>query len=416
MRAEIVSVGTEILFGEIVDTNAAFVAGHLPEYGIDLLYASQVGDNPARMREVIGRAWGRSDITFITGGLGPTEDDITRETVGEVLGETLAVDPEQEAHLRARWMNRPGQAAMPERNLKQAMLIPSARAIPNPRGTAPGWWVERDGKVIVVMPGPPAEMTRMWEHEVAPELERRSDSILVARTLKTTGLGESVVDEMLSPLLKSTNPSIGIYHRADGVHARIAAKAATREEAWTLIRPMEERARAILGPNVWGVDEQSIQAAVGEMLREQGLTLALMESATGGAIASAITDVDGASDYFHGSLVTYATEAKIIQGVPAEIPAMHGVISRETAEAMAKATREKLRADLGLGITGIAGGNELEGQPPGTMHIALYDGERMEYSLSRYYQGREAAKRRAVLQALTLLRNYLMARAGAKLE
>lgn len=414
MRAEIVSVGTEILFGEIVDTNAAFVAGQLPIFGIDLLYASQVGDNPARMREVIGRAWGRSDITFITGGLGPTEDDITRETVGEVLGETLAIDPEQEAHLRARWMNRPG-AVMPERNLKQAMLIPSARAIPNPRGTAPGWWVERDGKIIVVMPGPPAEMTRMWEHEVVPELEKRADSILVSRTLKTTGLGESLVDEMLSPLLKSTNPSVGIYHRSDGVHARIAAKAATREEAWHLIHPMEERAREILGRNVWGVDDETIAAAVGNMLREQGLTLALMESATGGAIASAITDVDGASDYFRGSLVTYATEAKIIEGVPAEVPAMHGVISRETAEAMATAARAKLRADLGLGITGIAGGNEVEGQPPGTMHIALFDGTTMEYSLSRYYQGRKVAKERAALQALTLLRNYLMARAGARL-
>jgi PncC family amidohydrolase len=152
------------------------------------------------------------------------------------------------------------------------------------------------------------------------------------------------------------------------------------------------------------------------MLREQGLTLALMESATGGAIASAITDVDGASDYFRGSLVTYATEAKIIEGVPAEVPAMHGVISRETAEAMATAARTKLRADLGLGITGIAGGNEVEGQPPGTMHIALFDGTTMEYSLSRYYQGRKVAKERAALQALTLLRNYLMARAGARLE
>ncbi len=415
MRAEIVSVGTEILFGEIVDTNAAFVASHLPEFGIDLLWASQVGDNPGRMQEVIGRAWGRSDITFITGGLGPTEDDITRETVAEVLGETLAIDPDQEEHLRSRWMGRPG-ATMPERNLKQAMLIPSARAIPNPRGTAPGWWVERDGKVIVVMPGPPSEMTRMWEHEVAPELERRADSILVARTLKTTGLGESAVDEMLSPLLKSTNPSIGIYHRSDGVHARIAAKAATRAEALEMIAPMEEQVRAILGRNVWGADDESIAAAVGGMLREQRLTLALMESATGGAIASAITEVDGASDYFRGSLVTYATEAKIIEGVPAEIPTVHGVISRETAEAMATAARLKLRATLGLGITGIAGGEEVEGQPPGTMHIALFDGETMQYSLSRYYQGRKVAKERAALQALTLLRNYLMARAGAKLE
>ncbi len=410
MRAEVLSIGTEIMFGEITDTNAAFIAGQLPQYGVDLLYVSQTGDNPTRMRELFDRAWSRSDYIFVTGGLGPTEDDITREMIGEMLGETLAIDPEQERVLRAR-MEANGRR-MPERNIKQAMLIPSARALPNPRGTAPGWWVERDRKVIIVMPGPPAEMNRMWEHEVAPELERRADSILVSRTLKTTGLGESAVDEMLSPLLKGTNPSIGIYHRGDGVHARIAAKATTRAEAQRLIDPVEAQAREILGRNIWGIDDESLPAAVGNMLREQGLTIALMESATGGAIASAITDIDGSSDYFKGSLVTYATEAKHANGVPVEVTTTHGVISRETAEAMASAARTRLGASLGLGITGIAGGSEVEGQPPGTMHIALTDGEHTEYSLTRYYQGRDAAKKRAVLNALTLVRNFLMARAS----
>lgn len=410
MRAEILSIGTEIMLGEITDTNAAFIASALPEYGVDLLYTSQVGDNPARLREVMERAWNRSDLVFCTGGLGPTEDDITRETIADVLGEPLTVDAEQERVVRAFFSGR--SAPMPERNLKQAMLIPSARAIPNPRGTAPGWWVERDGKIIVVMPGPPAEMSRMWEHEVAPELERRADSILVSRTLKTTGIGEGTVDEMLSDLLKGTNPSIGIYARVDGVHARISAKARTREEAWRLIRPVEEQARMILGSAIWGIDDETLPSAVGKMLRDQGLTLGLMESATGGAIASAITDVDGSSDYFKGSLVTYATEIKIANGVPPEIPAMHGVISRETAEAMATAARQRLRTDIGLAITGIAGGSEVEGQAPGTMHIALTDGDTVEYSYSRYYQGRDAAKRRAVLQALSLLRRYLMDRAA----
>jgi nicotinamide-nucleotide amidase len=410
MRAEIISIGTEIMLGEIVDTNAAHIASALPEFGIDLMYVTQVGDNPGRFEEVVARAWGRSDYIFMTGGLGPTEDDITRETVGKTLGEELYLDEEQERIVRGFFAGR-GAANMPERNLKQAMLIPSARAIPNPRGTAPGWWVERDGKVIAVMPGPPSEMTRMWEHEVAPELERRADSILVSRTLKTTGIGEGTVDEMLSPLLKGTNPSIGIYARADGVHARISAKAPTREEAWHLIHPVEEEARAILGPSIWGVDDQSLASAVGQMLEEQRLTIALMESATGGALANAFTDYEGASSYFKGSLVTYTAEAKIAQGVPAELIAMHGVISRETSEAMAKAVRERLGSDLAIAITGIAGGEEVEGQPPGTMHIVLWDGNEAEYSHSRYYQGREAAKRRAVLQAMTVLRRYLMARA-----
>jgi nicotinamide-nucleotide amidase len=414
MRAEIVSVGTEILLGEITDTNAAFIASHLPQYGIDLLWVSQGCDNPGRMNEVIGRAWGRSDITFVTGGLGPTEDDITREMIAAVVGEELSVDPEQERILRERMES--GGRRMPERNIKQAMVIPSCRVLANPRGTAPGWWVERDGKIIVMMPGPPAEMTRMWEHEVHPELEKRSDSVLVSRTLKTSGLGESTVDEMLSPLLASTNPSIGIYHRADGVHARISAKAKTFEEAHALIAPMEVKAREILGVYVWGIDDESLAASVGHMLRAQGLTLGLMESATGGLIASMITDVDGSSDYFRGSLVTYATDVKHLNGVPAAVTTMHGVISKETAEAMAEAARAKLHADVGIGITGIAGNQEVEDQPPGTMHIALSDGNDIRYAYSRYYQGREMAKRRAVLSALTLLRNYLMERAGVELE
>jgi nicotinamide-nucleotide amidase len=410
MGAEIISIGTEILLGEITDTNAAYIASALPQFGIDLLYVSQVGDNPARLQEVIGRAWERSDFVFCTGGLGPTEDDLTRETIGKVLGEELSIDPEQERIVRSFFASR-GAASMPERNLKQAMLIPSSRAIPNPRGTAPGWWVERDGKVIVVMPGPPQEMSRMWEHEVVPELERRADSILVSRTLKTTGIGEGSVDEMLSPLLKGPNPSIGIYARVDGVHARISAKARTREEAWHLIRPVEEEARRILGPAIWGTDEDTLAGAIGQMLEQQGLTIGLMESATGGSIANALTDYDGSSNYFMGSLVASTGETKVALGVPAEILTLHGLISRETAEAMAKVARERTHADLGLGITGIAGGEEVEGQPPGTMHIALFDGDGIEYASHRYYQGREAAKRRAVLQSLTLLRRYLMARA-----
>ncbi len=406
MRAEIVSIGTEIMLGEIVDSNAAFIASQLPEFGVDLLYVSQVGDNPGRLQEVFARAWERSELTIASGGLGPTEDDVTREAVAAVLGEEVHVDDEQRKLLEDRFGQR-GRDLV-ERNMKQAWLIPSARAIPNPRGTAPGWWVEREGRVLVLMPGPPAEMTYMWEQQIAPELERRASAILVSHTLKTAGLGESTVDQMLDALLQGTNPSIGIYARRDGVHVRLSAKAPTREEAWRLIHPLDEEVRGILGEHIWGEDEDTLAAGIGRLLRDRGLTLAVMESATGGAIASTITDVAGSSDYFKGSLVTYATAAKIAHGVPAEIPALHGVISRETAEAMAKAAREQLDADLGLGLTGIAGGDEIEGQPPGTMHIALTDGERVEYQTYSYYQGRDAAKRRATTVALDLLRRWLL--------
>ena len=406
MRAEIISIGTEILLGEITDTNAAFIASQLPEFGVDLLYVTQVGDNPARLQEVIARAWERSDIAFMTGGLGPTEDDVTRECIAAVLDEQLSVDPAEAKRLE-QWFASRGRVLI-ERNMKQAWLIPSARAMPNPRGTAPGWWVERDGHALAVMPGPPQEMTHMWETQVAPELERRATGILVSRTLKTTGLGESTVDEMMAPLLQSTNPSIGIYARRDGVHVRISAKAPTREEAWRLIHPLDERAREILGPAIWGQDEDSIAAGIGRLLEDRRLTLAVMESATGGAIASAITDIPGSSQYFAGSLVTYATQAKIDHGVPAETVAAYGVVSREVAEAMAAAAREQLGADIGIGLTGIAGGEEVEGQPPGTMHIALTDGATTEYATYAYYQGRDAAKRRATFQALSMLRAYLV--------
>ena len=409
MKAEVISIGTEILLGEIVDTNAAFIASRLPQFGIDMLYTSQVGDNPDRLSEIIERAWKRSDIIFCTGGLGPTEDDLTRETIAKALNETLYQDETQADILRNFFQGRGGD--MPERNLKQAQLIESARAIPNPRGTAPGWWVERENKIIVVMPGPPSEMTRMWEHEVAPYLEEKATSILVSRTLKTSGIGEGTLDEMIGPLLHSTNPSIGVYARVDGVHVRISAKGANRQDALELIEPVEKEAREILGDSIWGSDDESLSGAIGRLLKKNNLTLGLMESATGGALASSLTDIDGSSSYFKGSIVTYATEAKIMAGVSSETIETSGVISEETATAMAIAARVKLGSDIGIGITGIAGGEEVEGQPPGTMHISLADEQNnVTYSHSRYYQGRDAAKRRAVLTALTMLRQHLMKR------
>ncbi len=408
MKAEIISIGTEILLGEILDTNTQYIASRLPALGIDLYHTSVVGDNLGRLVEVIGRAWERSDLVLATGGLGPTEDDLTREAIAQVLGEEITTDPELERGLREIF-TRLG-IPMPERNVKQAALIPSTRAIPNPRGTAPGWWVERDGRVIVAMPGPPAEMQRMWEAEVAPELERRSPgAVLAVRTLKTTGIGEAAVDEMVSPLLKSSNPSIGVYSRADGIQLRIAAKAASVEEARRLIEPVEEEARRILGRAVWGADDDTLEAAVGAMLRERGLTLATMESCTGGLLASTITDVPGSSDYYKGGLVSYATEMKVAWGVDRQVIAEHGVISAECAQAMARAVRERLGADVGIGVTGVAGPDPQEDKPVGTVHIAVALGEKPPRTTSYAMpQGREAVKRRAVTTALALLRRELL--------
>jgi nicotinamide-nucleotide amidase len=408
MKAEILSIGTEILLGEIVDTNAAYIASRLPAMGIDLYFKAVVGDNLDRLTETIGRARERSDIVICTGGLGPTEDDLTREAICAVLNEEPHVDPELEAGLRA-FFERRGYA-MPERNVKQCWLIPSARAIPNPRGTAPGWWVERDGKIIIAMPGPPTEMTRMWEKEVAPELLRRNPgSVLITRTLKTAGIGEGTVDEMVSALLKSTNPSIGIYARADGVHLRLAAKAPDEQAAWRLLRPMEEELRAILGPAIWGADEDTFESVVGDMMKERRITLATMESCTGGLLASTITDVPGSSEYFKGGFVPYQTEMKIELGIEAEVIEEFGVISPECARSMARVAREKREASVGVGITGVAGPDEQEGKPVGTVHIAIDSIWAPPQTTSYVFpQGRTAVKRRAVTTALVMLRQALL--------
>jgi nicotinamide-nucleotide amidase len=410
MKAEIIAVGTEILLGEIVDTDSPYIAARLPALGIDLFWVTQVGDNLGRAREALERAWQRSDFIFTTGGLGPTEDDLTREAIAAMLGEEMRVEPSLEAALRAFFARR--GRPMPERNVKQATLIPSARAIPNAHGTAPGWWVEREGRVIIAMPGPPAEMRRMWEAEIEPELRRRSRGIvLVSRTLKTSDVTEGLVDELLGDLKHAANPSVSVYSRADGIQVRIAAKAADRQAAEALIAPVEAEARRVLGDAVWGADADTLEGVVGRTLRERGLTLATMESCTGGLLASTITDVPGSSGYFKGGLVSYATEMKLAWGVSREVIEAYGVISAECAREMARVARERLSADVGIGVTGVAGPEEQEGKPVGTVHIAVDDGRGEARVVSyQFAQSREMVKRRAVTTALSLLRRTLAER------
>jgi nicotinamide-nucleotide amidase len=409
MKAEIVSIGTEILLGEILDTNARFIASRLPALGIDLYWTSQVGDNHGRLAELLRRAWGRSDLILCTGGLGPTEDDVTREAISDVVGEEPRVDAVQEEILRRFFAGR--GIVMPERNLKQAWLTPSTRPIPNPRGTAPGWWVEKDGRILLAMPGPPAEMTRMWEEEVEPRLRGRSTgAVIVSRTIKTVGIGEGSVDEMIGDLLHTDNPSIGVYARADGIHVRVTAKAPATRQAESLIAPVEAELRRILSSAIWGIDDETLESSIGGLLLERGLSLATMESCTGGLLASTITDVSGSSLYFRGSIVSYATEVKEQFGVNPAIVETYGVISAETARAMAGAVRRTLHADVGVGITGVAGPTTQEDKPPGTVHIAC-DAGRGEPAVMSYTmaQGREAVKRRAVTNALFLIRRALLA-------
>jgi len=406
MRAEIISCGTELLLGHITDTNATYLAQSLAALGIDLYFVSQVGDNQGRIVETLRRAWERSDLVIITGGLGPTEDDLARESISAMLGETMQVDAVLEAELRAMFAGR--NITMPERNIKQATLIPSAQALPNPRGTAPGWWVAKDGHIIAAMPGVPREMYHMWENEVIPRLAPFAGGLIFTRILRVWGLGESAVEERLGSAIHSNNPTIATYAKSDAVDVRITAKAETRERAEQQVAEMETQVRQMLGHHIFGVDKDTLQSVIGKQLSARNQWLAVMESITGGLLSSTITDYPSSSQHFIGGIVSYTLELKVQMGVPHEIIERYGVISEETARAMAHAVRERLGADYGLGITGVVGPEKQEDKPVGTVHIAIEGPEGVLTGMGPGWRAsREDNKRLAVLAALNLLRLHL---------
>ena len=409
MKAEIISIGTELLLGEITDTNASYLAAELPLLGIDLYWVTQVGDNMGRLQEALERACSRSDLVLATGGLGPTDDDITREAIAGLLGEELSSDPELVKELRQRSVQ--WGRFMPESNLKQAERIPSARAISNSRGTAPGWWVEHHGHIIVTLPGPPGEMKAMWQKDVLPRLRQKiTGEIILCRTLKTFGLPEAAVGEAVSSWMSSANPTLGVYAKPDGTHLRLAAKAASPEEAGRMLAKLEKKLRGLLDENIWGTDDEILETLIGGLLREKGLSLATMESCTGGLLASTITDVPGSSNYFKGGLVAYSNEAKESWGVPTELIAKHGAVSAEVALAMATAVRKRMGVDIGLSVTGVAGPESLEGKPVGTVFVGVDDGKKGRWVQRNYPLPRLQIKRLAAVAALFELRKSLLSR------
>lgn len=309
MKAELLSIGTELLLGQIVDTNANYLAGRLALLGIDCLHMQTVGDNLGRATQAFERALSRSDLVLATGGLGPTEDDLTREAIAAALGESPAIDPTLEADLVA-WFSGRG-IVMPDRNRKQAWLIPSARALPNPNGTAPGWDVQKDGKRIIAMPGVPREMTPMWQ-SIEPSLARAG--ALRWRTLKLLGIGESSVEEKLAELVRSTSPTVATYAKNDGVHVRVADKAATPEDADRRIADMERTIRARLGEFVWGTDDETLPGVIGRGLEARRWRLAVAESLSAGDIARALADAPGAERWFVGAIVRPLADSETLEG------------------------------------------------------------------------------------------------------
>lgn len=410
LTAEILSIGTELLLGEIVDANAAFLAGELADIGVPIYWISQVGDNAERLQEAVRRALSRSTLVISSGGLGPTDDDLTREAIAAVLGESPSVDPSLEKTLRERFRSMGRE--MPEKNLKQAWLIPNAEALPNPLGTAPGWWVRTgDERYIVSMPGVPAEMRSMWTDRVRPRVEGLADSAFTSVTLKTFGAGESAIEERLGDLVRSANPSVATYAKADGVYVRVAASAGSKEEAQNMLQPVLEEVRARLGDEIFASNDESLAAAVGGLLQRRRCTVATAESITGGLVSSYLTDVPGSSEHVLGGVVAYNEDVKQHFGVDINVLEQCGVVSEETALALADAARSTFHADYGIGTTGAAGPEGHDGAEPGTAFIGVTgEGVRRAAGIRRTGP-RESVKHYVALSAIDLLRRTLM-RAG----
>jgi nicotinamide-nucleotide amidase len=304
---------------------------------------------------------------------------------------------------------------MPSHNIKQAHLIPSARFVRNRNGTAPGWWVEKDGRIIVCMPGPPGEMQPIWEEEVAPRLrELVDDEVTITRNIKTLGMSEAAIDEEISEFFGHANPYLGIYSKADGIHLRIIARSRDEAAGRELIAPVEAAIVDRLGPYIWGYDDETPEQAAGQALAERGLTLATMESCTGGFLANSITDRPGSSRYYKGGVVAVTEDLLRSSGVPSGIIERNGTVSRETALAMAQAARSTLGADYGIGITGVIGPEVVEEQPVGQVYVAIAgikDSRELEF---RTPPRRIVIKRRVSNTALTELRKLIVAESATK--
>ena len=406
-RAEILSIGTELLLGEIIDTNSAYLAASLAEHGVDVLWSQRVGDNRSRIEAALERALERSDLLVLTGGLGPTEDDMTRESIASVLGETPGIDGELERWLRDRFSRfaRP----MPETNLKQAWLIPSAKALANPRGTAPGWLVctSRNGspRVLVALPGPPQELEYMWQNEVLPRLKFPA-AHLYARIFKTHGVGESAIAERMASLTAGANPSVATYARRDGVHVRVAAKAETIEEAKRMAKAAERTVEHQLADTVWGYDNDELPDLVIRALEVRNLRLAVAEWATGGRLSSTLANEWRVTGRFEGGLAAWSFEAMRILGIPRSTMEQGG--PENVVASLAEGVRNLFVTDLGLATYSAASPSSKNEGSEVAAFVAVVDGDGTNIRrCSLPSQGRTWQQERLTFEALVFLWSHL---------
>ncbi|MBN1190655.1 MAG: CinA family nicotinamide mononucleotide deamidase-related protein [Dehalococcoidales bacterium] len=401
MKAEIIASGTELLLGETADTNTAFIARELAILGIDLYYSSIVGDNYERFMGVLKQALQRSDIVIITGGLGPTRGDITREVIAGTFNEKMEIDPEQKQRI-VEFFERM-HLQITENNYKQAAVIPSAVAISNPLGTAPGWWAEKNGKTVVALPGPPGEMQPMWRSAVFSRLEQKGEAVIMSRTLKTWGLSEAMVDQMVGPYMSMSNPTLALYAKSDGIQMRITAKSDSRSKAAELIRRRESEIRQILKDNIWGTDNDVLEEVISRLIISKELTLAVAESFTGGFLSFSLSSAPESKKFFRGGITAVEEQNRVSLGVLTRTDEKAGDSS---ASRMADIARRNFNADIGIGIDGY-----IENTPDAVTckaYISLSLKDKGQ-NISQTHTGRPLLLvRRSVMHALFALRTVLL--------
>lgn len=415
MTAEFISVGTEILLGNIVNTNSAFLAEKCAQLGLSVYYQTVVGDNEERLYDTVKTALGRSDIVILTGGLGPTEDDLTKEVTARVFGWELEEDSHSreriECYMEQYRKNRPNRK-ITSNNWKQALVPKGAIVLDNDNGTAPGLILEKDGKTAILLPGPPNEMQPMFMNQVYPYLRELQPEIIYSQMVKICGIGESQVAEEIADLIeKQTNPTIAPYAKTGEVHLRITAKGESEKECKKLIKPVVRELKVRFGKNIFATDEsKTLEEAIVDMLRDQKLTLALAESCTGGAVSSRIVSVPGASEVFVHGFVTYSNKAKRMSlGVKKGLLKIEGPVSAKCAKEMAKGGCRAAGSDICLSITGLAGpGGGTDKIPVGTVFIGCFYNGKTVVNEYHFTGSREKIRQQATAHALGFLRECIM--------
>jgi len=411
MKAEIISIGSEILRGQITDTNANFIAKKLVKLDIDLEHISAVSDNPESLLSTLKLAFQRSDLIITTGGLGPTEDDITYQTIARALNLKLIKYPEAEKNLK-KILHKIKIEVSPS-NLKQVYLPEGAKIIINQYGTAPAMILEKDNKIICSFPGVPHEMKNLIEENLIPYLKEKFPPYMIkkSKTLKITGLGESSVNELIRDYInKQTNFTFGIYANPEDIQVQVIAQAPSEKEAEKLLQYSVNQLTKVLGNYIYGNDEETIEKVVGKLIKTKKLTVAVAESCTGGMLGEMITRIPGSSEYFQGGVISYSAKVKEdLLKVSPEVIKKYGEVSKEVAQLMAEGVRRYCHSDIGISITGIAGpGGATEKKKVGLVYMALADGKKSISQKHQLFGNRQLVRLRSTRRALNMLRMYLM--------